>query len=82
MLALGFHFLNPDFKAFLQASYKGRCEIWILINVNMLKPSLFAQVHMDKIIGSVYKHPFILKNGVFWDVTPCGTCKNRRFGGT
>jgi hypothetical protein len=23
-----------------------------------------------------------LKNGVFWDVTPCGSCKNRRFGGT
>jgi hypothetical protein len=23
-----------------------------------------------------------LKNGIFWDVTPCGSCKNRRFGGT
>jgi hypothetical protein len=23
-----------------------------------------------------------LKNGVFWDVTPCGSCKNRRFAGT
>jgi hypothetical protein len=23
-----------------------------------------------------------LKNGVFWDVTPCGSCKNRRFGGS
>jgi hypothetical protein len=22
------------------------------------------------------------KNVVFWDVTPCGSCKNRRFGGT
>jgi hypothetical protein len=22
------------------------------------------------------------KNGVFWVVTPCGPCKNRRFGGT
>jgi hypothetical protein len=21
-------------------------------------------------------------NGVFWDVTPCGSCKNRRFGKT
>jgi hypothetical protein len=26
-----------------------------------------------------YRH---MKNGVFWDVTPCGCCKNRRFGGT
>jgi hypothetical protein len=24
----------------------------------------------------------ILKNGGFWVVTPCGSCKNRRFGGT
>jgi hypothetical protein len=23
-----------------------------------------------------------MKNGVFWDVTPCGSCENRRFGGT
>jgi hypothetical protein len=29
----------------------------------------------------LYNNPQ-LKNGVFWDVTPCGSCKNRRFGGT
>jgi hypothetical protein len=23
-----------------------------------------------------------MKNGVFWDITPCGSSKNRRFGGT
>jgi hypothetical protein len=23
-----------------------------------------------------------MNNGVFWDVTPCGSCKNRRFGST
>jgi hypothetical protein len=23
-----------------------------------------------------------MKNGAFSDVTPCGSCKNRRFGGT
>jgi hypothetical protein len=23
-----------------------------------------------------------MKNGIFWDVTPCGSCKNRLFGGT
>jgi hypothetical protein len=22
-----------------------------------------------------------MKNGVFWDVTPCDSCKNRGFGG-
>jgi hypothetical protein len=24
----------------------------------------------------------ITKNGVFWDVKPCGSCQNRHFGGT
>jgi hypothetical protein len=24
---------------------------------------------------------FALKNAVFWDVTLCGSCENRRFGG-
>jgi hypothetical protein len=24
----------------------------------------------------------IFKNSVFWDVTPCGSCNNRRLGGT
>jgi hypothetical protein len=28
------------------------------------------------------KQKYYLKNGVFWVVTPCGSCKNRRFGGT
>jgi hypothetical protein len=23
-----------------------------------------------------------MKNGIFWDVTLCGSCKNQRFGGT
>jgi hypothetical protein len=23
-----------------------------------------------------------MKNGVFWDVTPCSSCKNQRFGRT
>jgi hypothetical protein len=23
-----------------------------------------------------------MKNGVFWDLTPFGSCKNRGFGGT
>jgi hypothetical protein len=33
---------------------------------------------MDKPKDNKYSY---LKNGIFWDVTPCGSCKNRRFGG-
>jgi hypothetical protein len=32
-----------------------------------------------EVIDTLLNH---LKNGVLWDVTPCGSCKNRRFGGT
>jgi hypothetical protein len=35
--------------------------------------------HSNEESGGLHK---TLKNGVFWDVTPCGSCKNRRFGGT
>jgi hypothetical protein len=40
-----------------------------------------------KVVSSVLRNAFMsagisLKNGVFWDVTPCGSYKNRRFGGT
>jgi hypothetical protein len=23
-----------------------------------------------------------MKTGIVWDITPCGSCKNRKFGGT
>jgi hypothetical protein len=35
---------------------------------------------MRKFIAPVEE--VIMKNGVFWDVTPCGSCKNRSFKGT
>jgi hypothetical protein len=38
------------------------------VRSNMLRFEIFTAVTM--------------KNGVFWDVTPCGYCNNRRFGGT
>jgi hypothetical protein len=32
--------------------------------------------------NALYEVILLLKNCVFWDITPCGSCKNRRFGGT
>jgi hypothetical protein len=34
-----------------------------------------------KEVGTCQKER-LLKNDVLWDVAPCGSCKNRRFGGT
>jgi hypothetical protein len=32
--------------------------------------------------SEIHKLNNSMKNGVFWDVTPCGSCENRCFGGT
>jgi hypothetical protein len=36
----------------------------------------------ENIRQAIANIPISKKNGVFWVVTPCGSCKNRRFGGT
>jgi hypothetical protein len=30
----------------------------------------------------ICRYKAIMENVVFWDVTPCGSYKNQRFGGT
>jgi hypothetical protein len=45
------------------------------------RPSLGAQTKFVNVRYEVFT-AVTMKNGVFWDVTPCGLCKNRRFGGT
>jgi hypothetical protein len=42
--------------------------------------SVYANLYVT--IVSENKLCLSMKNGVFWVVTPCGSCKNRRFGGT
>jgi hypothetical protein len=37
-------------------------------------------IHLAQVTVEVFT--VTMKNGVFWVVTPCGSCKNRRFGGT
>jgi hypothetical protein len=34
------------------------------------------------LIVKMRKKRYKTKNAVFWDVAPCGSCKNRLFGGT
>jgi hypothetical protein len=44
-----------------------------------LVPAVPSANNPDPLVSS---KGYVLKNGVVWDVTPCGSCKNRRFGGT
>jgi hypothetical protein len=50
-------------------------SIMLLICIQWVLSSGLAQ-------GASYPHRIYLENAVFWDVTPCGSCKNRRFEGT
>jgi hypothetical protein len=49
------------------ASYLYLC-VYFCVDVECVRSDVFTAVTM--------------KNAVFWDVMPCGTCKNRGFGGT
>jgi hypothetical protein len=53
------------------------------LEVSITKPR--KHLMENGISGSVRFEVFTavtLKNAVFWDAAPCGSCKNRRFGGT
>jgi hypothetical protein len=45
--------------------------LFSIINITILLMGMYSTVTMQYV-----------KNGVFWDVTPCGSCKNQSFGGT
>jgi hypothetical protein len=51
-------------------------EVYTIIEAN---PKHAAKEHY--VIFEVFTG-VTLNNGVFWDVMPCGSCGNRRFGGT
>jgi hypothetical protein len=51
-------------------------EYFYMRNKNVLHLGKFFNVRFEIFMAVT------MKNGVFWDVTPCGSCKNRRFRGT
>jgi hypothetical protein len=51
--------------------------MFILMNTDVKK---MVEVHNYYVRFEVFM-AVTMKNGVFWDVTPCGSCKNRHFGG-
>jgi hypothetical protein len=54
-------------------------EVWLLDHrgglINVYTPPLYNSYR-------IVNNGISMKNGVFWDLTPCGSSKNRRFGGT
>jgi hypothetical protein len=47
-----------------------------------IRVDLLASEKSDFFVRSKVFAAVTMKKGVLWDATPCGFCKNRRFGGT
>jgi hypothetical protein len=61
-----------------------------ILTITAIEAQVMLNPHTEQTLGAMaVPVPDIMdssmsvawKNGVFWDVTPCGSCKNRRFGG-
>jgi hypothetical protein len=59
---------NRCFEGTQRLHHHGEKNRWTRNKVSRAKFEVFTAVTM--------------KNSILWDVTPCGSCKNRRFGGT
>jgi hypothetical protein len=51
------------------------CAVWVI-------PWRLALFGEPSVVGFEVFTAMTMKNDVFWNVTSCGSCKNRRFGGT
>jgi hypothetical protein len=51
-------------------------EMWYL------RSSCYLHKAINRLLRFEIFTAVTMKNGVFWDVTPCGSCKKGRFGGT
>jgi hypothetical protein len=61
--------------------------LWRRCNLSPVRYELGFYIAEDGILQGCFVRfgvftAVTMKNGVFWDVTPCGSCKNRRFGVT
>jgi hypothetical protein len=55
----------------------------ILKQIAILNVFIYSSLHISNILVRFEVFTSVtMENGVFWVVTPCGSCKNRRFGGT
>jgi hypothetical protein len=61
-------------------------DVLIVAGDHINNPIEFQGRNMDFynliIMGTYVRVKYMMKNGVFWDVTPRGSCKNGHFAGT
>jgi hypothetical protein len=79
----------------LNNGYLGDRKVWVwggYYDTEHESPVLYKQrlsphMSLQSLYGLVERelsvpYSLAIKNDLFWNVTPCGSCKNRRFGGT
>jgi hypothetical protein len=68
----------------IQTNSTCRYRLVLIISFHLRLPSRVVQKFWINyfFIRSEVSNVITMKNAVFWDVTPCGFCKNRQFGGT
>jgi hypothetical protein len=57
-------------------------DMFVFYAVHSFVTALYQSPNIPNLVRFEVFTAVTMKNGVFWDVTPCGSCKNRRFGGT
>jgi hypothetical protein len=72
---------SPDILVFEKENVFGHTKVTNKIALQTFMTCLYKN-DFSNFILCICKNKTSLKNGVFWDVTLCGSCKNRRFGGT
>jgi hypothetical protein len=67
---------SSETSVLTRATRRNNPEDTILQSVTLSNNKNFKYVKLEVFTAVT------MKNGVFWDVTPCGSCKKQRFGGT
>jgi hypothetical protein len=65
-----------------QRSHKFHMERFNIKKLNEVEGKEKYRVEVSNMLRFEVFTAVTMKNGVFWDVTPCGSCKNRCLGGT
>jgi hypothetical protein len=79
---VGTNFADNGLPLGRYSSHAGYNPLSFFLSSNQITPSAPCSQMVSVYVRFEVFTAVTMKNGVVWDVTPCGSCKNRRFGGT
>jgi hypothetical protein len=74
--------IEEDTDQFWEHQGSDRCPFETKVNIPWLTGKRKVLEIYGVFVGFEVFTAVTMKNGVFWDLMPCDSCKNRRFGGT